>query len=401
MKKAVLLLPILILLGSIIGIFVLEEEKKSNDPQSSKNKIQALQPQTLQFDQVIANYFSLDLANAIEHEKLKIYPIVASENYLNDHATVPSFTNLATALQDNKIQILEVADSERDHQSRVVFNPNPMAMPIVAPTDFPDPVVERAYANGATVNTLTIENTSDDTIYIMAGEVIQGGRQDRVIAEDVIAMPHSGKIAVPVFCVEPSRWSYRDASPETPSPDNEPAQATNDKIYAFTGHFNTASNSIRQTVKHEKNQSEVWAKVGDMRTRHNVAAQGSTYGDLATATDFVQQRDAYLNVLANAFASANNADAPVIGCVVVSGDKVLGCDIFATPALFDQQYPILLHAYVSEAITYGATVQNSDALANEYFQQSFEKYFARQKDEKLELELKFVNDNKVIHFTDI
>jgi hypothetical protein len=55
----------------------------------------------------------------------------------------------------------------------------------------------------------------------------------------------------------------------------------------------------------------------------------------------------------------------VIGVVVVAGDKILGCDMFANHDIFMKQYPNLLSSYATEAITSGKAVSVSyDKVAN-------------------------------------
>ncbi len=390
MKKAILLLPLLILVASVAGILFLEKDNSTALEPFQKDEIKKLERQTMTFDAPIENYFALDTKEAITYEKLRIYPILGNSDYLKNHAELGNLLNLSEALADDKIRILEMGENDSQRQPDMVFSPQSMNGGSILPLNVePNSAAGRAYTEGATVNTLTIENLSNDTVYIMAGDVVQGGRQDRVIAEDIIAMPNSGKIAVPVFCVEPTRWQYRDKAAGTQKKDEE-------QIFAFTGYFNVASNSIRHTVKHQKNQSEVWSKVGDMRARHNVAGKTSTYGDLANSKSYKKRSQAYLNELEGAFENSEN----VVGCLVVSGDKVLGCDIFGTPNLFKKQYKALIHAYVSETVTYGEKIQLTDEEVQDYFNASYEKYFTTQEKEK-ELELKFVHDNKIVHFTDI
>jgi hypothetical protein len=60
-----------------------------------------------------------------------------------------------------------------------------------------------------TVNELAIENLSDHEVFIQAGEIVTGGKQDRVIISNLILPPHSGRIAMEAFCVEPGRWAAR------------------------------------------------------------------------------------------------------------------------------------------------------------------------------------------------
>ena len=394
MKKLILLLPLIILGASIAGIFILDDSKDENpQPVVKKNKIQKLDRQTLDFNGVIQDYFALLSEEAVDYKNLKVYPIRASEKYLADHKKLDNYLNLAEAVSENKVKILELGQRERASNPSVEYNFDPMSGSFDPTSILPDMTVNEAMEAGASVNTLTIENTSDEAIYIMAGDIVIGGKQDRVIAEDMIAMPNSGKIAVPVFCVEPGRWSPREnPTQNAPITNNE-----QDGIYAFTGYFNVASNSIRQTVKNEKDQGEVWAKVGDMRSRNNVQSGTSTYGDLASSKSFTNARDAYMTQFENLFDDSND----IIGCIVVSGDKVLACDIFGTSDLFKKQYKVLLHSYVSDAITYGSKVSLSEEQVTNYFNRSTEKYFTKQESEEKELDAKFVHDKRVVHFTDI
>src|SRR5262245_42809594 len=42
----------------------------------------------------------------------------------------------------------------------------------------------REQENGGAVNALVIANSGDAPVYLLGGEIVQGGQQDRVIAED-------------------------------------------------------------------------------------------------------------------------------------------------------------------------------------------------------------------------
>ena len=58
----------------------------------------------------------------------------------------------------------------------------------------------------AEVNRLVLVNNSDRPLLLLAGEVVTGGKQDRVIGLDRIVPPKSGPIDLSVFCVEHGRW---------------------------------------------------------------------------------------------------------------------------------------------------------------------------------------------------
>src|SRR5574340_490029 len=59
------------------------------------------------------------------------------------------------------------------------------------------------------VNQLQVENLSRQDVYIQSGEIVKGGKQDRVLSDDIILPPTSGKVDVKAFCVEHGRWTQR------------------------------------------------------------------------------------------------------------------------------------------------------------------------------------------------
>lgn len=59
------------------------------------------------------------------------------------------------------------------------------------------------------VNRLVIRNTGDRDVFIQAGDIVKGGKQDRVLTISMIVPPRSGAIPVGAFCVERDRWAKR------------------------------------------------------------------------------------------------------------------------------------------------------------------------------------------------
>jgi hypothetical protein len=59
------------------------------------------------------------------------------------------------------------------------------------------------------VGELSVDNTSSQYVFIMAGDIVKGGRQDRTIGEDIVLAPGAKKVPLKSFCVEQSRWSSR------------------------------------------------------------------------------------------------------------------------------------------------------------------------------------------------
>ncbi|MBL0019345.1 MAG: hypothetical protein IPP17_23665 [Bacteroidetes bacterium] len=228
-------------------------------------------------------------------DKLRIYPITANRGFHRSPQINRQFQALKAGLEDGSIKIIErgaaaiepevnaetlgmlpptnldasdeVAVEEtpaehRDYDGHVIryeqIQVNNVATRNISEESLPQQRINNDHLNiqqiqmnddggeaSDEVNKLFIQNTGNDSIFIMAGEVVKGGKQDRVIAMDMVIPPHSEPIDLSVFCVEHGRWTY-DGS------------AASD---GFTGHANVANTSVRKAAVVSKNQSEVWSKV--------------------------------------------------------------------------------------------------------------------------------------------
>ncbi len=231
------------------------------------------------------------------YEKLRIYPIRCNEKFKEAHKGIGNYTNLKDAIAKKKLKVSEVN-------------------------------------NSGTVNTLSAENKSADTIFVMAGEVVQGGKQDRVLAQDVV-IPPGKKVDLSAFCVEQGRWDHKG------------------KGGNFNGYFNVTSKEVRKAAIVEKNQSQVWNKVAETTSKNDAKSSTGTYSELAKSDKYQKELKKYLEKFKGAFKN----DPNVVGVVAVTGDKVIGCDIFATNDLFNNAYDNLLHSYVTDAVTEGSDVK--------------------------------------------
>lgn len=270
----------------------------------------------------IAQYNSKNLkadyakANALTYKKLKIYPIMANEQFFAAHKHIGKYTMLEEAIKQKKITIKEV-DAEGE------------------------------------VNKLVVTNNSKDTIYLMAGEVVKGGKQDRVLGEDIVLAPKKKKV-IESYCVEQGRWSPRELHRGS----GNGAGST----YAFSTNAKAGSLKIREAAMVKKNQQEVWNEVADKTSKNDATTSTGTYTALEESKKFTTERDAYIRF----FESKIGASPNIIGLVVVSGNQVIGCDLFATNYIFKKQLNNLLHSYVTEAITNGKEVKITDAAVEAY-----------------------------------
>src|SRR6185295_10372281 len=105
---------------------------------------------------------------------------------------------------------------------------------------------------GPQVNQLVLVNNSKRPLILLAGEIVTGGKQDRVIGKDRLVPAESDPVDLSVFCVEPGRWT-----------------ATSEKFGGFASAM--AQPAIRSKAMSDKDQSKVWAEVG--KSRAGILAQ--------------------------------------------------------------------------------------------------------------------------------
>ncbi len=189
------------------------------------------------------------------------------------------------------------------------------------------------------VNQLRVENLSGDDVYIQSGEILKGGKQDRVLKDDLILPSSSGKVDVTVFCVEHGRWTQRG---------NEP-------VRAFAASPNAiASPQMKRAVMSAGRQSEVWAQVAaaqDQLSRNlevtaRAPASASSYQLTLEVPRVKERTEEFKKELLGL--PGKSADA--LGYVMAVNGKVTGADVYATHELFGKMWPKLLQAAAVEAI---------------------------------------------------
>ena len=311
--------------------------------------------------------FSVDLSdnNSLTHEGVRVFPITADAEHIAMHEELASFKNLKESIGQIKgFNIMEKKEFGRA-------------------------------ANDGMINELTVYNKSQDTVIIISGDVITGGKQDRVIEQNYVIVP--GTIQnIPVFCVEQGRWQYTDeeeVEDAEVAPEEKIKKSKN--IYAFNGYVNVASNEVREQVKYSKSQDAVWAAVGSVTKKNKAESATSTYAALEDSKEFTDQRDAYIRYFDGKFDYSDK----VVGMIVTNGDKVLGTEIFNHPTLFKKQFEVMMHGYITDAISN----ENKSELNIKKVASHFEKV---KRDYKKDLgdkesQKKFRYNGKIVHFSSL
>jgi ARG/rhodanese/phosphatase superfamily protein len=243
------------------------------------------------------------------------------------------------------------------------------------------------------VNRLTIQNRSNQDVFVQAGDIVKGGQQDRVLALDLIVPPKSGRIPIDAFCVEQGRWSRRG----------------DEAVTAFSASENIlASKDLKIAAKARRSQGDVWANVSKTQeklamnmtvtpsatpapararrgagsgaggpgtgaapqasfsplinqARLAVATTQPSYDPLALVADRASPSSLQLTLenklvkgTANDYiknlSSIVNGKRDVIGFVFAINGQINSADVYSSNALFAKLWPKMLEASAIEAI---------------------------------------------------
>lgn len=190
------------------------------------------------------------------------------------------------------------------------------------------------------VSELAIENlTEDEEIFIQAGDIVCGGKQDRVLGQDQIVSPKSGKIPLQSFCVEAGRWQGRGAEP----------------VAYFASSRNLASsNALKLAIRKERDQRRVWqnVEVTQKKLSRNVGTPVNSPVSQNSLELTLQNKDLQEKKIpyTGELSGAVKDKVDVVGLVVILNRKIYSADVYASPRLFRKLWPKLLDAGATEAI---------------------------------------------------
>ena len=184
------------------------------------------------------------------------------------------------------------------------------------------------------VNQLAIENQSSVEVFIQAGDIVKGGKQDRVLSTDLVLPANSGRVPIASFCVEQGRWTRRGA--ESPAQFSASSAAL-------------PSKSLKLAVREEKSQSRVWNSVAVMQDKLKpmAGAPPETSSMQLTLENRAVARTtgAYVEKLAGIV----NGKPDVIGYAYAINGKMNSADVYGSPDLFRKMWRKMLEASAAEA----------------------------------------------------
>jgi hypothetical protein len=188
------------------------------------------------------------------------------------------------------------------------------------------------------VNRLALVNNSDHPLLLLAGEVVTGGKQDRVIGVDLIVPPKSEPIDLSVFCVEHGRW------------------------VASSQHFGSMSSamaqpSVRRPAMGARDQQQVWDQVAVASSAYAAATPRASQA-IGGTTSYakVMENPEVEKRIASVAADSDGMlrelrKAGAKGVVVAINGQITWADVFASTSLLEKYWQKLVRSYAAESLT--------------------------------------------------
>ena len=251
----------------------------------------------------------------IRHGNLTVFPVVAATSH-DTH----EFLTLDEGVRSGEVVVTEYGDVQ----------------PLLR-----GPMVRRPH-EGAEVNQLVLVNNSKRPLILLAGEIVTGGKQDRVIGQDRIVPAESDPIDLRVFCVEPGRWTATSAQ------------------FGSMGSA-MAQPAIRAKAMGPKDQDQVWSEVrkqqakisANLASEEAIQVNGTTsYARVMGDKAVEQQVDSVAEPIERSYQSliGQLRDRNAVGVVVAVNGQIVWADIFASANLLEKYWPKLVRSYAAEAI---------------------------------------------------
>jgi hypothetical protein len=263
----------------------------------------------------------------IRHGNLTVFPVVASSTH-----DTKEFLTLDEGLKSGEVVVTESGSVGGMVRPR---RPNANVEPRYPVHD------------GAQVNKLVLVNNSKRPLLLLAGEIVTGGKQDRVIGKDRIVPPESDPIDLDVFCVEPGRWV-----------------GSSEKFVPAPASSVMAAPSVRGKAMADKNQQMVWDQVGQAREQVTVEVQAGAptppraLADTTSYAKVMQNEQVQLKVDSVARPIEQQYESTIkqlreknaVGVVVAVNGQIVWADIFASTSLLEKYWAKLVRSYATDAI---------------------------------------------------
>ena len=214
------------------------------------------------------------------------------------------------------------------------------------------------------VEELVVRNLGNQEVFIQGGDIVKGGKQDRVLTVSMILPPHSGDIPVGAFCVEEGRWARRgeeDVAAFSASTERVPSKAARIALAKrVQREIESEAGGVASQTEQRRRlagaglQGQVWESVREVQMSLGramsvgVADERSRSSlqlslENATLASALQDYEAALGGLLRGHPDA-------VGYVFAVNGRINSGDEFGSAGLFRKLWPRQLTAAATEAI---------------------------------------------------
>jgi hypothetical protein len=183
---------------------------------------------------------------------------------------------------------------------------------------------ENNFDGNVNVNVINIKNNSNEYIIVTDGDLLKGGKQDRMIAETKIIAPGKEVEYLSVYCIEKGRWDKRA------------------KTFQYGGFANLG---VRKAGDSSGVQQHVWKEIEKQFAQDS--SRSETWPFLQISKKQSNKLPDYLDYFKKQFAQSDSLYA---GFIVVSDSTIIGCDIFANEHLLASSFDHLINSYVESVV---------------------------------------------------
>jgi len=167
-------------------------------------------------------------------------------------------------------------------------------------------------------------NDAREPVFLMSGEIIVGGRQNRIVRDDVLLPPRSDFITIEVYCGEQRRWH----GPET----------------GFKSGGTLSAPSLRRMAAAAESQDRIWLEIDGQLSRSGVPAPTRNYQRIYEDSSARGELDR----CAEALRGVGGGDA--VGCLIYTGRGAASCELFSDPGLFARLWPKICRSYAMDLL---------------------------------------------------
>jgi hypothetical protein len=233
------------------------------------------------------------------------------------------------------------------------------------------------------VNELKIENTGGEEVFIQAGDIVKGGRQDRVLMVSLLLPPHSGALPISSFCVEAGRWSGRAGEDDKRFTSAAEAMPSRQALLAMAAPKSSADPAPVEGINRKSRnvdgaastQQQVWDSVAKTQDSLAVnigapvrAEQSAT--SLQLSLENAKLKEARASFVA-AIDQAGRKDGDVVGFVAAINGTPVSANVYPSNGLFRKVWAKQLAAVVTEAIGQKAGAATASAAPSAVEVQAF------------------------------